>query len=424
MNEALKHERYEELCALAALGQIPAEDFAELSNHIGGCGACQTAYASFSQVLHAQFSQGEMQQTSTKKLPDFFLRRNKHLKLFLSRAKELGFQFSEEAEPQRPFWGKLAGVSLPSVPYKYASVVIIIALILMVGVLGHRWQESAVANATKSAELAKFGNENNSLRQQVAVLQQKENSLTTQLSTTRSEKFTLAARHNQLEAELHQASLALQSLQVELEATRDISSARDSRLQETGRVLGSMAAELRSLQEARSKDASLLAVQQLQLQDLSQRLREQAEVLGRERRLLVADRDIRELMGARNLHIYDVIDVDSRGKNKTSFGRLFYTEGKSLIFYAFDLNRPNLTNAKHSFQAWGQREGRSGSAVSLGIFYIDNAEQRRWILKSEDPEALRHINAVFVTVEPFGGGERPTGDKLLYAYLNNKPNHP
>jgi hypothetical protein len=31
---------------------------------------------------------------------------------------------------------------------------------------------------------------------------------------------------------------------------------------------------------------------------------------------------------------------------------------------------------------------------------------------------------VFVTVEPPGGSPKPTGQKLLYAYLNGQPNHP
>jgi len=44
-------------------------------------------------------------------------------------------------------------------------------------------------------------------------------------------------------------------------------------------------------------------------------------------------------MGARKLYIADVFDVDSGSRTKKPFGRVFYTQGKSLIFYAFDLDR-------------------------------------------------------------------------------------
>jgi hypothetical protein len=40
-------------------------------------------------------------------------------------------------------------------------------------------------------------------------------------------------------------------------------------------------------------------------------------------------------MGARELHIVDVFDTDGKGRTKKPFGRAFYTQGKSLIFYEF-----------------------------------------------------------------------------------------
>jgi len=46
------------------------------------------------------------------------------------------------------------------------------------------------------------------------------------------------------------------------------------------------------------------------------------------------------------------------------------------------------------------------------------------VLKFEEPRILAEIDSVFVTVEPPGGSARPTGHKLLYAYLKANPNHP
>jgi hypothetical protein len=55
---------------------------------------------------------------------------------------------------------------------------------------------------------------------------------------------------------------------------------------------------------------------------------------------------------------------------------------------------------------------------------MDDQAQSRWALKVEDPNLLTAINSVFVTVEPHGGTEKPTGKKLMYAYLRNPINHP
>ncbi len=88
--------------------------------------------------------------------------------------------------------------------------------------------------------------------------------------------------------------------------------------------------------------------------------------------MLERDRDIRDLMTARNLHIYDVFDTDAKGKTKPAFGRIFYTEGKSLIFYAYDLNETKLANANYHYRVWGGQEGQKDKVTSLGVFYSDD----------------------------------------------------
>ena len=139
--------------------------------------------------------------------------------------------------------------------------------------------------------------------------------------------------------------------------------------------------------------------------------------------LLEHDRDIRELMGARELYMADVHDVGGKGTEKT-YGRVFYTQGKSLIFYAFDLDaHPGVRNAS-AFQAWGRRGPDKQQARSLGIFFEDNASKKRWVLKADDPKTLEDIDAVFVTVEPNGGSQHPSGKQLLFAWLRVEPNHP
>jgi len=45
-------------------------------------------------------------------------------------------------------------------------------------------------------------------------------------------------------------------------------------------------------------------------------------------------------------------------------------------------------------------------------------------LKANDPKTLEDIDAVFVTVEPHGGSQHPSGKALLFASLRISPNHP
>jgi hypothetical protein len=74
---------------------------------------------------------------------------------------------------------------------------------------------------------------------------------------------------------------------------------------------------------------------------------------------------------------------------------------------------------------WGKKDGPGQAAKSLGIFYSDDKAQKRWVFKYDDPKVLSEIDSVFVTLEPPGKNlTEPKGDKFLYAYLRNQPNHP
>ena len=106
------------------------------------------------------------------------------------------------------------------------------------------------------------------------------------------------------------------------------------------------------------------------------------------------------------------------------FGRVFYTKGKSLVFHAYDLDQqPGLKRAS-TFQAWARAGSDPKHDRSLGIFYQDDINKQRWILKFNDSKTLSQIDAVFVTVEPNGKSVKPSGKPLLFTYLRMAPNHP
>jgi archaellum component FlaC len=182
--------------------------------------------------------------------------------------------------------------------------------------------------------------------------------------------------------------------------------------------------ELNNLRDQRDKVVFRAASLESEVQRLSERVREQDRSLRDHEQYLAADRDIRELMGARQLYIADVFDVDKNGNKRKPFGRIFYTKEKSLIFYAFDLDQqPGVKNAT-IFQAWGQRDTKLAEPLNLGILYMDSEAKRRWVLRFDEPAQLAEVDAVFVTVEPRGGSHKPTGKPFLYASLRKLPNHP
>ncbi len=194
-------------------------------------------------------------------------------------------------------------------------------------------------------------------------------------------------------------------------------------LQAREKSLGDAKAELARLSQQRNEDQAATVAMKVQVNDLSEQLRVATRNLDLDRQLLAQSKDVRDLMGARQLHVVDVRDTDPTGKAGKAFGRVFLTEGKSLIFYAFDLNETRLADAKHTFQVWGQEEGKTGSVRSLGFLYADDKSKRRWALKVDNPQLISEIDSVFVTVEPAGGGKKPSGQRMMYAYLGDA-NHP
>ena len=143
--------------------------------------------------------------------------------------------------------------------------------------------------------------------------------------------------------------------------------------------------------------------------------------------MLSADREIRDIMTARDLHMVDVVDTDGKGHVKKAFGRAFYTQGKSLIFYAYDLPANKVADGKFVFAAWGSNSNKLSEKkpLRLGIFYSDDQNQHRWVMKFEDPKVLQEIDTVFVTLEPEGRPfTSPSGKPILDAYFGTPPNHP
>jgi archaellum component FlaC len=257
---------------------------------------------------------------------------------------------------------------------------------------------------------------------------------TSELTRLRDESSERKQELDGLRSELHgfegrSNELVEQNGKVE-DSLRLASAQRDalgSKLRETEQAYQDLQSQISSLRAERDHAVAETASLEGRISELSAANHDQERTIREDEQFLASDRDIRELMGARKLYIADVFDVDSGSHTRKPFGRVFYTQNKSLIFYAFDLDRqPGFKDAS-TFQVWGQKDtaqGQIARPTDLGILYLDSATNRRWVLRLDDPRQLAQIDAVFVTVEPHGGSQKPTSKPFLYALLRKEANHP
>jgi hypothetical protein len=440
------HEELEKLCTLAAAGELSEEEQTRWKAHLIECANCRAKSVDFADLVHDKLP---MIKPSKSANAQTVFNPAEQRELFLARAQRLGFisPGTSKAAASRHFAFSLNFFRQP----KFALAAILM-LFVAIGMLSYLVIRTTARNRTLRSELDETRRDKSSLEMQIerlsksaptdrllqrdvvpnppALKKQTDHNASANRATeearddTRDEYESLLSRYKAVEIQLEAATKQLDAMKKDDGARQSSGVDHEAELKATQSSLAKLNDEIKSLRNGRSNDLSTMAAQEAQVRELSDRLREQTEALNRERRLLAADRDIRELMTARNLHIVDVYDVDEKGKTKRTFGRAFYTEGRSLIFYAFDLEDTRITKAKYSLQAWGYQQSTDRSVQSLGIFYVDDQKKNRWALKFDDPAVLAQIDSVFVTIEPLGGSKRPSGEKLLYAYLKNQPNHP
>ena len=419
------HEHFGELAALATLGQVSPAEYLELKAHLESCSACRVEYAVLADLQITQLPLAHSDSGSPMVDPVLEMPSNGHSRLH-------GLESSASPVHSRPpvhlRWLREKTESRKTKPsYAYAAVAI---LAIAAGVLGLKLFNSVRINGTRSAEVVRLNSQVLQLRDQVQTLSSRETSApgarATSKTTTQSEPdYTkLLARNRELESQLQAASDEVASLKSQIDSGAGKEADLSARLSEAQDALTRMGAQMQSLEDAHAQDAQTIHDQQDQLNEVGAKLATTTDSIDRDKKLLMADRDIRDLMGARNLRIIDVFDVDGKGRTRKPFGRVFFTEGKSLIFYAFDLERDPTAAQAASYQAWGYEGTYQQGVQSLGIFYQDDQNANRWVLKFDDPEVLAEIDSVFVTIEPRGGSNKPTGSKLLAAYLKANLNHP
>jgi hypothetical protein len=427
-------ESFAELCALSTTGSLTEEEWRTLRNHIAKCASCAALLADYQSLT----SSGMAMIGAVREIADPVADEELSWARADARAR-LRSGLNGVGRPELRFNPiKPAGsASLFSWPVTRSLASVAAVLILLMGLayqLGFKRgtrHPGSMSAPTEDAESL--------LRRQLSAVQQEQALLNDKVATDAKTIGSLEGRATRAESDLSQ----LRDLKAKLETKiQDLNTQNGQQsellatlskerigvqqeLQKSEDLLQSVRQELKASQEERQRVLLHSASLETQVDQLQDQLHDQQETSGRQEEFLASDRDIRDLMGARQLYIADVFDIDPQGNTKKPYGRVFYTKCKSLIFYAFDLDQqPGYKDAK-AFQAWGRPGSSQATPVSLGIFYMDNEKNRRWALKANDPRVLDQINAVFVTVEPQGGSKKPTNKPFLVAYLHTAPpNHP
>jgi len=426
------HEEFLRLCAAATAGELSASEQATLDAHMAVCGECRQAMREYeiasqggAAALAAALAPEEAEADPSWAVEHAEKELFKRLDDSKASA-EAQYEGSKQGQryayqPSQIRWSEVW------MPFA-ASILLALALGIAVYRSG---VERRTGVAQRTPEPSKFSS--SSLEEQLSDAGHERTQL---LSRLAEQDRTIADLRRKLE-EQQKAVSALMSANKDAGAPRGAGNSLDSAAHEhqdlaTAQVeLTRLRNTIDALTTERDEAASRAGTLDAEVGELTQLVRDREreldrkqEAVAKQQELLDRDRDIRELMGARDLYIAEVHDVDGKGETSKTYSRIFYTRGKKLIFYAYDLDsQPGLQNAG-IFQVWGRRGPDKQKARNLGVLYEDNMDKKRWVLKATDPKTLEDIDAVFVTAEPSGGSQHPSGKQLLFASLRVSPNHP
>jgi len=429
------HDEFLELCALATSGELSEEEQKRLRDHLPGCAECRQALSEFEAVVDIGMPLLAPELASHPSSEPGSAPKEAVETAAARATAQIGAALRESGAAEQGNWSSFArrnGHRHTQLNWNYvwlsfaAAVILTVALGIYSYQVGqHRGIEVAQVAPnppdsrieTLEQKLSDVGHERETLQAQLAeqdrVVADLRRQIERQSASLEEMKSTQAALEKSLQGD-----------ETEKQRVAQERSALSLKLDVAVASLQKTQSELDSVRHERSLDQARVAGFEGQIKDLNAQLREREETIGKQGELLAHDQDIRDLMGARDLYIAEVYDVARDGATRKPYGRVFYTKGKSLVFYAYDLDQQPGVRRASTFQAWGRRGPDRQQSLNLGIFYEDNLAKKRWVLKFDDPHSLEQIDAVFVTVEPDRGSPKPSGKPFLFAYLKVDPNHP
>ncbi len=425
----LEHEKYEELCALATAGVLTPAESELLTAHLQKCAECREAF-------------GQYQNIATDGMAFLADRFAAHIrtdeadatdKFDKSSALSRLMRATEKAEPQP--------APLAVMPNKmrvwnrvWVRGLAAASLVACVGA-GAYWTgahsadthlhgvsvESQSALERIAAEKQAIARTMQADNQRIAALERQSLADKNEMTRFRAEADAGAERLARITVAMNAARQESDAQLAALTAERDENA---NKLRDAEKLYRTAQDELNTLRSQHQQDAVRLASLETRVNSFTAELSDQSKRAKTDEQYLASDEDIRDLIGARNLYIADIMDVNATGQSRRPFGRVFYTKTKSLIFYAYDLDGQPGVRRTSTFQVWGRAGASDRKPINLGILYMDSETNRRWTLRVDNPEQLARLDAVFVTIEPREQTDRPTGKPFLYASLRREPNHP
>jgi hypothetical protein len=440
LSQSGPHDEFLELCAASTTGELSADEQKRLQQHLAVCASCRKALRQYESIVRdvipaiaateapeeAPLTAGDCSQEKAEKALFERLAREEQEQVDRTDRRNGSLYFPHRILPSssESTWRNVWMLYV-------AGILLFVAIGFFTYRIGVRRATDAVttpgpqpsqpvlspAQASVQEELSDAGHDREVTRAEIAQRDKMITDLRRQLARESAAIDELKAAQTQLESSLRAGDATKQDLSEQKAALAD-------KLESAEKSSHALEERLDSLAQQSARDAARAKSSEATVHALTQQLQEQQAAVEQRDGLLAHDRDIRDVIGARDLYIAEIYDVAGTGETKKPYGRVFYTRGKSLIFYAYDLDQQTEVKRASAFQAWGRRGPDLQRAVNLGIFYEDNGARKRWILKCDDPKTLAQIDAVFVTVEPQGGSHRPSSKTLLFASLKIDPNHP
>jgi hypothetical protein len=405
---------FAELCALSATGTLSAGEWNHLQTHLAQCASCRAILDEYDRVVSTILPAmaGNLASADDENSPDGWDIAKAEAALF-DRIDQEGIEpkkddtATESKAHSRALWPIAVAVALLASSY----------IGYRIGAFRSDAPIFLFQRAQAPAPPAQIVRVSKALSQQpdalsakhIAALQERARADSSEIASLQTEQQSLMEQLSQKDTELSQEQQQRAGVEQQLLSAQTNAESLQAKLNEP------------STQVASGESSENL---EKRVEALTTALEEKQQQIGKQQELLTYDRDIRDLIGARELYIGEIYDVAKSGETQKPFGRVFYTKGKSLIFYAYDLDQQPGVKLASTFQAWGRRGIDQQHDVSLGIFYQDDQNKKRWILKSNDSLTLYQLDAVFVTIEPHGASSKPTGKPLLFTYLKLPPNHP
>ena len=416
------HQEFQELCALSTAGELTMKEWVRLTEHLAHCDSCREAKRQYERLIVTTIpalGAGSGAQEGGEVAPGSWSLEEAEAELMES--------LRDQPVPSAGHTLSLAR----SWGWKYVRRCAVAALILTAcSVGGYRVGMQREARSEAAAlEVGSIAPSNRpratpSIPATVRAHQDETPPADDKAAALRDQARLYQQGLTRLKNRLSQVEKELAERNADLDRSAEERADLMGKLDQAHANALSLEARLSLIGNETSDDIQQSLALKGQVSYLDVVIKEKDKQIADEHELLERDRDIRNLIGARDLYIAEIYDVGQSGETQKPFGRIFYTKDKSLIFYGYDLDQQPSVERAGVFQAWGGRGADRQHAVSLGLLYKDDTSQKRWVLKVNDAKALSQFDAVFVTVEPEGGSKKPTGRPLLFTLLHLDPNHP